>query len=197
MAAQPAPVSAAPADAPLTVSQLAGRITTAIADGLPAKVRVIGEVSNFRERTHWYFDLKVASAVVSCAMFAGAARPPRGSCAGRAAAGVFSCAMSAAAARRARFTPRSGQEVVATGRVEFWDKAGKVSLIVDKLEPVGAGALELAFRALCDELTALGWFETARKRPVPGFPRRVAVITSRAGAAPPAAPHPTSPPPPP
>src|ERR1043165_2052525 len=172
MAAQPAPVSAAPADAPLTVSQLAGRITTAIADGLPAKVRVIGEVSNFRERTHWYFDLKDASAVVSCAMFAGAAR-------------------------RARFTPRSGQEVVATGRVEFWDKAGKVSLIVDKLEPVGAGALELAFRALGDEPTPLGWFETARNRPVPGFPRRVAVITSRAGAAPPAAPHPTSPPPPP
>ncbi|MEX2217988.1 MAG: exodeoxyribonuclease VII large subunit [Phycisphaerales bacterium] len=160
MAAQPAPAppSAIPPDAPLTVSQLAGRISAALDAGLPAKVRVIGQVTNFRDRTHWYFDLKDAGAVVSCAMFQ-------------------------TQARKARFTPTNGQEVIATGRVEFWDKAGKTSLIIDKLEPVGAGALELAFRALCDELKTLGWFDHNRKRPIPAFPRRVAVITSRTGAA--------------
>lgn len=160
MAAQPMPVGAAarPSDAPLTVTQLATRISTAIDTGLPARVRVVGEVSNFRERTHWYFDLKDAGAVVSCALFAGQVR-------------------------KVGFTPRNGQEVVAGGKVQFWDKAGKVSLIVDKLEPVGAGSLELAFRALCEELKALGWFEASRKRPIPMFPRRVAVVTSRSGAA--------------
>jgi exodeoxyribonuclease VII large subunit len=161
MAAKPAPgppPPAKPADAPWTVSQLAGRISGALDLGLPAKLRVIGEVSNFRDRTHWYFDLKDTEAVVSCALFA-------------------------TAARKSRFTPKNGHEVIATGRVEFWNKAGKVSLIVEKLEPVGAGALELAYQALCEEIRALGWFEQARKRPIPGFPRRIAVVTSRSGAA--------------
>jgi exodeoxyribonuclease VII large subunit len=146
------------ADAPLTVSQLAGRITQALAAGLPPRLRVIGEVSGFRERTHWYFDLKDGGAVVNCAMFA-------------------------TAARKARFTPRNGQEVVVTGRVDFYDKQGKVTLLVEQMEPVGAGALELAFRALCEELRAKGWFDPARKRPVPSCPKRVAVVTSRSGAA--------------
>src|SRR5690606_18782349 len=129
---------AAAPEAPLTVAQLAGRISAALA-AMPGPVRVIGEVSGFRERTHWYFDLKDAAALVNCVMFAGAAR-------------------------RFRWTPQNGQEVIVTGRVEFYDKAGKVSLIVEKIEPVGAGALELAFRALCEEIRALGWFDAARKR---------------------------------
>jgi exodeoxyribonuclease VII large subunit len=146
------------ADAPLTVSQLAGKISHALITGLPQKVRVIGEISGFRERTHWYFDLKDAGAVVNCAMFA-------------------------TQARRVRFTPRNGQEVVVTGRVEFYDKQGKVSLLIEKIEPVGAGALELAFQALCEELRGLGWFDPARKRPIPSCPKRVAVVTSRSAAA--------------
>jgi exodeoxyribonuclease VII large subunit len=146
------------AQAPLTVSQLAGRIGAALASGFSGPVRVIGQVSGFRERTHWYFDLKDAGAVVNCVMFS-------------------------AAARRLRFAPENGHEVVVTGRVEFYDKAGKVSLLAERIEPVGAGALELAFRAMCEEIRALGWFEAARKRPVPTAPRRIAVVTSRSGAA--------------
>jgi exodeoxyribonuclease VII large subunit len=161
MAHQPLaqPVAATPsADTPLTVSQLAGRISHALTTGLPARLRVIGEISGFKERTHWYFDLKDAGAVVNCVMFA-------------------------TAARRVRFTPRNGQEVVITGRVEFYDKQGKVTLLAEKIEPVGAGALELAFRALCEEIRGLGWFSPERKRPIPSCPRVVAVITSRTGAA--------------
>lgn len=149
---------AAKGDAPLTVAQLADRIANALSAGMPAPVRVIGEMSGFRERTHWYFDLKDAAAVVSCVMFA-------------------------SNLRKVRFPPQNGQEVVVTGRVEFYDKAGKVSLIAEKIEPVGAGALELAFRALCEELRALGWFAPERKRPIPRCPRRIAVVTSRSGAA--------------
>ncbi len=142
----------------LSVSQLAARIDSSLRAGFPASVRVIGEVSGFRERTHWYFDLKDADSVVNAVMFA-------------------------SAARKAGFTPKVGQEVVATGRVEFYAKGGKVTLLVEKLEAVGAGALELQFRALCEEIRAIGWFSVERKRPIPTFPRRVGVVTSRSGAA--------------
>jgi len=143
---------------PLSVSQLATRIGDAIARGIPDKVRVVGEVSGFRERTHWYFDLKDASAVVGCVMFA-------------------------SAAKKAGFTPEPGQQVLATGRVEFWNKGGRTSLKIEKLEPVGVGVLELEYRKLVEELRGLGWFAQDRKRALPSFPHRVAVVTSRTGAA--------------
>lgn len=159
--AQP-PRSEAPAQAPkgdgvLSVSQLASKIEEALAR-VPSPLRVIGEVSGFRDRTHWYFDLKDAQSVVNGVMFA-------------------------SAARKAGFTPTNGQEVVATGRVEFYAKGGKVTLLIEKLEPVGAGALELAYRALCEELRNLGWFAPERKRRLPTFPRRIAIVTSKTGAA--------------
>jgi len=76
-----------------------------------------------------------------------------------------------------------GQQVLLTGRVEFYDKGGRTQFMADRIEPVGAGALDLAFRRLCEELRALGWFEEARKRPLPLLPRRVAIVTSRSAAA--------------
>ncbi|MBX3351706.1 MAG: exodeoxyribonuclease VII large subunit [Phycisphaeraceae bacterium] len=147
-----------PDDRPLTVSQLASVIERALRTGVPAPIRVIGEVSGFRDRTHWWFDLKDEGAVISCAMFQ-------------------------SAARKAGFTPTNGQEVVATGRVAFYDKQGKTQIYVDSLKPVGVGELEMRYRALCEELRALGWFDHERKRELPWFPRRIAVITSRTGAA--------------
>lgn len=156
----PAGPRAKPAEAPrfLTVSQLASRIDGALRSGIAAPVRVLGEVSGFRDRTHWYFDLKDADAVVSCVMFQ-------------------------SAARRAGFTPDNGREVIASGRVEFYAKGGKVSFIAEKIEPVGAGALDLKLKQLVEEARALGWLDPARKKPLPVFPRRVAVVTSRAAAA--------------
>ncbi|MDX2116785.1 MAG: exodeoxyribonuclease VII large subunit [Planctomycetota bacterium] len=141
----------------MSVSQLAARIDGALRT-IPSGVKVAGEVSGFRDRTHWYFDLKDADAVINCVMFA-------------------------SAARRAGFVPQAGQEVIAKGRVEFYAKGGKVSLLVDSLKPVGEGALDAAFRKLCDDLRARGWFDVARKRPLPAFPRRVAIVTSATGAA--------------
>ena len=126
--------------------------------GLPARVRVVGEVSGARHRTHWYFDLKDESSVVSCVLFA-------------------------SAAARSPSVPEDGRAVVVSGRVEFYAKGGRTTLIVDRVEPIGEGAQDRAFRALCDELRALGWFDETRKRPLPVFPRRVAVVTSRSGAA--------------
>jgi exodeoxyribonuclease VII large subunit len=147
-----------PEQSVITITQLAARIEGALKSGIPLPVRFIGEVTGFRDRTHWYFDLKDANAVVSCVMFQNAAR-------------------------RAGFTPANGQQVVARGLVEFYAKSGKVSVILDSLEPVGAGALELAYRALCAELKANGYFDLDRKVPLPTFPRRIAVVTSKSGAA--------------
>ena len=160
-----APAEAVPGavDAPWSVSALAQRLDAALRSGLPQKVRVVGEVSNFTDRTHWYFDLKDAAAVVNCVMFAAPARK-----AGVAFVGG---------------RPTHGLQVVATGRIEYYAKGGRVSLLVERLEPVGEGALDAAYRKLCEELRGLGYFATERKRPLPAFPRKIGVVTSRTGAA--------------
>ncbi|MGQ0628438.1 MAG: exodeoxyribonuclease VII large subunit [Phycisphaerales bacterium] len=142
----------------LSVTQLATLVAQTVSERVPRPLRVIGEVSNFTDRTHWYFNLKDAGSAISCVMFQ-------------------------SAARKAGFTPAVGQEVVVTGFVDYYVPQGKLTFRVDHIDPVGAGALELAFRKLCDELRALGWFDPSTKRPLPVFPRRVAVITSRTGAA--------------
>lgn len=147
----------APDDA-IGVRDLAERIDRALRDGLPTRICVVGEISGFTDRTHWYFSLKDEEAVVSCVMFA-------------------------AAARRADFAPENGQAVVARGRIEFYARQGRTQLYVERLEPLGAGDLDARFRALCAELKDLGWFDPQRKRPLPRFPRRVAIVTSRTGAA--------------
>ena len=142
----------------LTVSALAARINQTLEGGFPATVRVVGEISNFSVRTHWYFAIKDASAVVNCVMFAGRAK----------AAG---------------FVPEQGQQVVVTARVELYEPSGRLTLNIERIEPVGAGALELQLRKLIAELRDAGWLDPARKRPLPTFPRRVAIVTSRKGAA--------------
>jgi len=150
-----APEREAPA---LTVSQAAGRITSTLRTHLSGTLRIVGQVSGFRERTHWYFDIKDAGAVLGCVVWR-------------------------STARRLSFVPEDGQEVVVSATVDFYERQGRLSLIVTRIEPVGAGALEIAYRALCEELRALGWFDVERKRPLPVFPRRVGVITSRSSAA--------------
>lgn len=145
-------------DGPWTVSRLAGEIDGALKKVLAGAVRVVGEVSGFRDRTHWYFDLKDEGAVVNCVMFASAAR---------------------------RVSPplRDGEQVIVKGRVEFYAKGGKVSFILDSLERAGEGPLDRAFRELSAALKAQGYFEIDRKKSLPRFPRRIAVITSRSAAA--------------
>jgi len=145
-------------DRPVPVAVLASMIDGALKSGLPASVRVIGEISNFNERTHWYFRVKDEEAAVDCVMFA-------------------------SAAKRVRHRPENGHKVILTGRVEFYPKQGRTQLYVTALEPAGEGELERRFRELCDRLRERGWFDPERKRPLPSFPRRVAIVTSATGAA--------------
>lgn len=143
---------------PLSVSQLAGLIKTALADGLPSKVRVVGEVSNLSDRAHWFFSLKDEAAALRCVCFA-------------------------TTVQKIKFAIKDGMQVVVTGRVDFYDAQGHVQLYVDHIEPVGQGLLELQLRQLIEQLRALGYFAAETKKPLPLLPRRVAVVTSRSAAA--------------
>ena len=143
---------------PISVSDLASLVDRAVRDHLPQTLHVVGELSNVNHRTHWYFSLKDADAVVDCVMFA-------------------------SAGRGLSFAPAAGQRVVAAGTVQHYAKQGRTQLYVRALEPVGAGALELELRRLIESLRAQGYLDQSRKRPLPLLPRRVAVVTSRTSAA--------------
>jgi len=143
---------------PLRVGQVAELIKLALESGVPSPLRVVGEIGGLSQRNHWYFTLKDEEAVLSCVAWA-------------------------SSAARFGFTPREGDEVLAVGHVSHYAPQGRTQFYVTRLEPLGAGALAARFRAMCDELRRLGYFDEGRKRPLPPFPRRVAVVTSRHAAA--------------
>ncbi|MEZ6189922.1 MAG: exodeoxyribonuclease VII large subunit [Phycisphaerales bacterium] len=143
---------------PMTVAELAGRVKRALADGLPGKIRVVGEVSNLSNRTHWFFSLKDDAAAMRCVCFA-------------------------TNARRVGFKMRDGMQVVVTGRIDFYDAQGNIQLYIDAIEPVGQGALELRLRQMIEELRELGYFDPEHKLPLPTMPTKIAVVTSRSAAA--------------
>ena len=82
-----------------------------------------------------------------------------------------------------RFDLHDGLEVLCQGYLEVYAPRGTYQFVVRQIQPKGLGALELALRQLRDKLAAEGLFDPRRKRPLPPFPRRVAVVTSPTGAA--------------
>ena len=155
----PAPARAANSD-PLTVSQLTARIDSALQNNLPTTLHVRGEISNYNQAAsgHIYFTLKDARACIDCAIF----RSDN---------------------VRLQFTPTDGLEVLATGNVKVYAQRGRYQLYVSRLEPVGQGALELAFRQLHARLEREGLFADERKKPIPEYPRRIVMVTSTQTAA--------------
>ena len=150
---------AAPGRSVFTVSRLNQEVRVLLERGLGV-VWVEGELSNFTQPSsgHWYFSLKDRGAQVRCAMF-------------RLKNTVLG------------FTPRAGQQVVARGRVSLYEARGEYQLIVDHLEEAGVGALQREYERLKAKLAAEGLFASDRKRSLPRFPRRIAVVTSPTGAA--------------
>jgi len=86
-------------------------------------------------------------------------------------------------ARRLPFEPREGQQVVCCGDVDVYPPRGSYQLVIRQIEPLGLGALQLAFQQLRARLAAEGLFDARWKKPLPPFPRRVAFVTSPSGAA--------------
>ncbi|MGH7667743.1 MAG: exodeoxyribonuclease VII large subunit [Candidatus Dormibacteria bacterium] len=113
---------------------------------------------------HWYFNLK------DC-------RP------GGTDRSVLKAAMFRREAQSLRFEPRTGMRVLAHGSVSVYAAAGSLQLYLDRLEPQGVGALALAYQQLVARLEQEGLFAAERKRPLPFLPQRLAVVTSRQGAA--------------
>jgi len=123
-------------------------------------VWVEGEISNFKSHSsgHWYFTLKDSNAQLRAKCFR-------------------------STNTRIRFRPTDGLHVRARGKLSLYAPRGEYELVVDALDPVGAGALRIAFEQLRDRLNAEGLFAKELKRPLPVFPRRVGVVTSPTGAA--------------
>jgi exodeoxyribonuclease VII large subunit len=123
-------------------------------------VWVEGEISNFRSPLsgHFYMVLKDENAQIRAVMF----RPQT---------------------RYLKFMPQDGMKVIVRGRVAIYEPRGEYQVILDYMEPLGVGALALAFEQLKKKLAAQGLFDESIKKPLPFLPRRVAVITSPTGAA--------------
>ena len=142
-----------------TVSQ----ITQVIKGLLEEKVGEIwleGEISNFKAATsgHFYFSLKDEGALILGAMFAHANK------------GL-------------KFKLEDGQKVICFGKVDVYGPRGQYQIIVERIEPKGVGAQQLAFEQLKKKLGQEGLFDAAHKKPLPQMPFRVGIVTSSKGAA--------------
>ena len=145
----------------LSVSELNGIIKALIDDEpILGRVAVRGELSNYKiyPSGHHYFTLKDSESSLRCVMFR-------------------------SSADKLRFRPENGMSVTASGRISVFPRDGAYQLYCTGLMPEGAGDLQVAFEQLKAKLQAEGLFDQSRKKPLPRFPKRIAIITSSAGAA--------------
>jgi len=141
-------------------------LLNAVSDSLAARFSVCvvaGEISGFTRASsgHCYFSLKDSDDQ----------------------AGLLRCAMFKRAASMLDFSPGDGALVELRGRLTLYEPRGELQFVVEGMRRAGAGALYEQFLRLKAKLEALGYFDSAGKRGLPAFPRRLGVITSTAGAA--------------
>lgn len=143
----------------LTVSRLVNLLKELVEDNF-MQVVVRGEISNFSAPAsgHYYFTLKDDRHQLRTVMFR-----------------MHNRALD--------FIPKNGMEVVAYGHMSVYAQRGELQLVVDKLQPCGLGSQQLALEQLRARLAAEGLFDPSRKRPLPGFPATIGVVTSATGAA--------------
>ncbi len=143
----------------LTVSKLNQQVKALLEEKFPF-VWVKGEISNFRVPAsgHFYFTLKDAQSQINAVFFR-------------------------AQNRFLRFLPESGMQVICQARLSVYEPRGEYQLIVEVMEPLGVGQLQLAFEALKRKLEAEGLFDPARKKVLPLCPQNICLITSKSGAA--------------
>ncbi|MDA8408755.1 MAG: exodeoxyribonuclease VII large subunit [Treponema sp.] len=146
-------------DKVLSVSALTRFIKELLEDGF-SEVTVEGEISNFKAASsgHWYFNLKDREAMIQVVMFR-------------------------ASARNVAFDPADGSLVRVSGGVSVYEARGQYQIIARRMEAAGEGKLLAILEDRKRRLAAEGLFDPVRKRPLPRFPSRVAVVTSPTGAA--------------
>jgi len=123
-------------------------------------VLVEGEVSKvtYHSSGHLYFTLKDKTSAINCAMWR-------------------------SNLSKMKFTLKEGDKVYVYGALSVYIPRGEYKIIAQSIEPSGIGALQKAFEELKNELLKLGYFDESRKKPLPKFPKRIAIVTSATGAA--------------
>ena len=122
------------------------------------RVYLTGQVSNFRKRpTHQYFSLKDDHAVIQATIWSG----------------IY---------QKLGFDLEEGMKINVIGRVQVYEPSGSYSIIIEKADPDGVGALAIQFEQLKKKLTEEGLFQERFKQPLPQFSKRIGVVTSRSGA---------------
>lgn len=141
-----------------TVSELTADIKNLLEENFPF-IWVSGEISNFHKAAsgHAYFTLKDRNSQISSVMFRGQNR-------------------------NLRFDPEDGMDITGLGRINVYEARGVYQVIFEYLEPMGVGALQVAFEQLKVRLAQEGLFDKAHKKPLPSMPRKISVITSPTGA---------------
>ncbi|MBA92390.1 MAG: exodeoxyribonuclease VII large subunit [Phyllobacteriaceae bacterium] len=145
--------------AEFTVSEISGALKRVVEDAF-GHVRVRGEVSGYRgphSSGHAYFALKDERARIDAVIWRGSFQ-------------------------RLRFKPEEGMEVIATGKLTTYPGSSKYQIMIETLEPAGAGALMALLEERKRKLAGEGLFDPARKRPLPSLPRVIGVVTSPTGA---------------
>ncbi len=142
----------------LTVSELTASVRSEMEETFP-DIWVEGEVASLKipSSGHCYFTLKDKSAQIKTILFRSYGRV-------------------------IRFVPKEGEFVLIRGHLTVYEVRGEYQLVVDYIEPKGIGALMAAFEALKEQLRAEGLFDEKYKKPIPLFPRKIALITSSTGA---------------
>lgn len=142
-----------------TVSRLNQEVQQLLESGF-GTLWLQGELSNFSRPAsgHFYFSLKDSQAQIRCAMFKGRNR-------------------------YIDFKPDNGDAVIVRGKLGLYAARGDYQLIVEHMEPVGAGKLQAAFEATKKALDARGWFAAENKKPLPLTPRNIGIVSSPSGAA--------------
>lgn len=149
-------------DEPMTVTEATARVKARLeSDPALSDARISGEISNLVRPVsgHIYFTLKDAGAQMKCVMW------------------------RSAAARLRTYVPKSGDAVIARGKVSVYERDGAYQLYVEALAPSGVGDLYAEFERLKQKLSDEGLFDPARKRGLPEFPRVLGVVTSPTAAA--------------
>jgi len=144
----------------LSVTELTRHVRDILESRL-GEVWVEGEISNYRKQSsgHHYFTLKDDRAQLACVMF------------------------SRAYSARSGLVLKDGMQVQTFGRLTVYEARGQYQLVVELVQTKGQGLLQAKFEALKSKLQAEGLFDPEHKKPLPSFPRCVALVTSRSGAA--------------
>jgi len=142
-----------------TVSEITRQIRTSLEYNF-SNISILGEISNLRKpgSGHVYLTLKDKGSQLQAVVFRNIAS-------------------------RIKFELKDGMEVISSGSVTVYEPRGQYQLIINKIEPKGIGALQLAFQQLKEKLEKEGLFDQTHKKPIPFIPQKIGIVTSPTGAA--------------